>query len=232
MDQNKPSASSATPSTSLEIPSKTKKYIFGAGLVLLVIVIAGVVFAFHKSTPEVNNSQTVATSSGKTLTFNGHSYVIGNILPIKKDNPAITNESYEWVTGKETVETWTSLITTHKIHSTSSTTLSPEAYAQSAAGLQQKQGALILETSLVNQDSAALGIDPANPPYLIVYLYNQDGVSEFDMQKIQKLPNGDIGAMIYAERFPTKSQADMKTYYESPERAAKRIELIKAPFPY
>jgi hypothetical protein len=230
-----PESQSSVPNTAAppHATSSKKTWMYALVGLVVIICIAGAMYAYKMRSPSTNNQpqSTATTENKKSITFNAKEYTIGFTDPAQQ--PGATSESYEWVTGGETVDTWTTLITTHKLSPTDvKKPLAAETYAQNVAALQQKNGALILETSLVNQDSEKLGIDPKNPPYLLVYMFASGGMTEFDMQRIQQLPNGSIGSMIYAERFTTKSQADMKAYYDSPERLAKRIELIKTTFPY
>ncbi len=164
------------------------------------------------------------------ITFANKAYTVGFTGPAQESD--FISDSREWVTGDETVENWTTLVTTHRLTPTSLTSLSAAVYAENVSALQAQNGALVLETSIINQDMEALGIDPNNPPYLLVYLYEQNGVTEFNMQKIVQLNEREVGSIIYAERFPTKSEPEMKEYYESKERTDKRIELIKLAFPY
>ena len=216
-------------------PQHSKKKWVIAG-VLLLIVIGGLVFFFiykNNTVTPLSMERTSSAPSKSIFQFNGHTYHNAFTIPSAQKDPNITSESFEWVTEGETVDTWTTLVTTHKIHSLSpDAPLSAETYAQNVAGMQEQGGALVFETSLINQDTQALGIDPANPPYLFVYMYDDGTTTEFNMQKIQMTPEGDVVALIYAERFPTKSEPAMKAYYQSPEREAKRVELIKTQFPY
>jgi hypothetical protein len=165
------------------------------------------------------------------ITLNQKAYAVGFEMPGQGTD--FKSESYEFVTGGETVENWTSLITTHKLTPLSpETPLSAEAYAQNIIGTLQNQGAFILETSIINQDMAALGIDPAHPPFLIVYMFISGELTEFNTQKITQLNDTEVGSIIYAERFATKPEPEMAAYYESKGRTDTRAELIKLSFPY
>ncbi len=205
-------------------------------VVVVVFVAAILLFVYQKrlspaTQPETQQSTQKNMNTDLQITFNGQEYHKGFTLPGGGDD--FNSESYEWVTGAETVENWTSLVTTHKLSAKDSTALlSAEAYAQNVATMLTNQGALVLETSLINQDMDAFGIDPAYPPFLLVYLFNNNGLSEFNMQKIVQQADGSVFSIIYAERFPTKSEEEMKAYYDSKERTDKRIEVIKAKLPY
>lgn len=212
--------------------------IVGGILVAIIFIVPAIVELrayFWSHDPNLIQDKAISTATTTTMEnviFNGEAFAMGDKLPDAQGTD-YTSESYEWVRSTETLDTWTKLITTHKLKPLDAATpLDAAAYAQNVAALQKKNGALVLETSVINQDTEALGIDPANPPYLLVYMYVQGDATEFDMQKIEKQADGSLTSFIYAERFPTKSEADMKQYYESKERNDKRIELIKTKFPY
>jgi hypothetical protein len=168
----------------------------------------------------------------KKIVFNQKEYGVAFDLS-DKNPPDSTVEAYEWITNNESIDNWTTLITTHLLIPKDITRpMSAEVYAQNVMALLTQSGALVLETSLINQDIETLGIDPARAPYILVFMFNQNGITEFNMQKIVQLDNGKVGSILYGEKFPTKSEPDMKAYYDSDERTSKRAELIRMPFPY
>lgn len=217
------------------IPEKTgtlskSSLVIGA---VVILVLAGGVWYFMKSNDDstMNQSNKTQDTMGN-ISYLGRQYSKAYTFP-ESVQPNQKSESYEWTTGGETVENWTSLITTHKITSTKAgADISAEGYAQNVVAMQEENGAFILETSVINQDTAELAIDPKNPPYFLSYLFAGEGMTEFNLQKIQMLPDGSVVSIIYAERFATKNEADMKAYYESTEQSQKRIDLIKLAFPY
>lgn len=167
----------------------------------------------------------------KDLIFNQRSYHVG--FERSGDGTDYSSDGYEWVTAEETVENWTTLVTTIKLSPLSvDRPLNAEAYAQNAANLNAQKGALVLETSIINQNMEELGIDPAHPPFLLAYMFDDGQQIEFNMQKITQLNETELGIIIYAERFPHIDEAGMKAYYESKERTDKRVELLRLPFPY
>ncbi len=179
---------------------------------------------------EEKNTPTQKLQNPDGVLFAGREYVRGYTAPSQGTD--YVSQSAEWVTNGETVDNWTSLITTHHLKSTSQEgKLSAEAYSQNVIDLNKQNGALILETSVISQDAETLGISQDNPPYLLVYMYVADGTTEFNMQKIFQISPTEIGSVIYAERFPTKTEEEMKAYYDSQDRADKRIELIKSRIP-
>ena len=168
-----------------------------------------------------------------TITFNGNTYTKGFTFPPTKSTDS-TSESYEWVTGGETLENWTTLLTTHKLSPVSADKpLSAEAYAQNVATLNKDRGAVIIETSLINTpDAIAGGVDAKNPPYLLVYAFPTTSSSDPVEVSIQKVINGDNGtviAFIYGLRIAKVSDVD--TYFKSEDFTRDRLSVIKAELP-
>ncbi len=170
--------------------------------------------------------------SQEEVVFFGKKYKRGFIIPDIGGGEEDIRRAAEWVTEGETVDAWTSLITTHHIISVNKDApLSAAAYAENIASSSEEHGALILEKSVIAQDTDVLGIDPKNPPYILVKIHFSGDMMEFDMQKIFQISPYEVGSVIYAEKFPTKTEEEMKAYYDSEERHNKRIELIKSRIP-
>jgi hypothetical protein len=147
------------------------------------------------------------------------------------------SESYEWVTGGESVENWSTLVTSHRLSPlTPDSPLSAEAYAQNVVNLNQQQGAIIIETSIINApDAVEMGIDIENPPFLLIYLFpSQDAEvpSEINFQKIENAGDGKVNILIYAERLAIGSQEEFDAVLASPEFLDRRNSLIMSRFPY
>ncbi|MEY2665808.1 MAG: hypothetical protein RLZZ480_913 [Candidatus Parcubacteria bacterium] len=212
--------------------SMYKKLLVTACIAAIIATMGFLIWKSEQKLPTTNNQVTPSNmETEKKITFAGKEYKIGFVMP--SGGTDFRSESYEWVTDGETVEAWNSLITTHKLTPTDANVpLSAEAYAQNVVSMLQGQGAMILETSLINQDIEALGIDPNHPPYLLVYLFSNEDTTEFNMQKITQSSDGEVISAIYAERFKNKPEAEMRAYYESKERTDKRTELIRLSIPY
>lgn len=203
-------------------------------VLVLAIALAGSYYAYTRKggTNGERNTDAVGTS----YSFSGVPYVRAYTMP-PVEAASYTSESYEWTAVGETLDTWSSLITTHKMTAKDpSLPLSAEAYAQNVAAMNEEQGAIILETSIINTEDAIqeAGVDPKNPPYLLVYAYPSDGASliEVNIQKILHGPEGTLHAFIYAYRLTAKTEQEITAYFESEEFGTLRTEVIKAPFPY
>ena len=188
-----------------------------------------------RATTSVSEQKKAITSTKKmnTITLNSATYKKGFTFP-KSTGSDYTSESYEWVTGKETVENWSTLITTHILSPLSpDKPLSAQAYAQNASAMNTDKGAIMIETSVINNpDAIAGGVDPKNPPYIMVYLFpsahpeNPAEPSEFGIQKIVNGKTGSVEAFIYAQRMQIKDDADLNAYLGSPEYDAIRLAVI------
>ncbi len=197
------SLSSATSMGDSIATSTKKKTLLIVGSILAVLVVSAICFAFlifylQKNKQEVSiisakqdkelPVNTINKNTMDTIIFNGKNYTKGFTFPPSKSTDS-TSESYEWVTGGETVENWTSLLTTHIISPLSADKpLSAEVYAQNVATLNKDMGAVIIETSLINTPEAiAGGVDANNPPYLLVYAFPATSSSDPVEVGIQKM---------------------------------------------
>lgn len=211
--------------------------ILGVGL-LIFLGISFIPFA-KWSTPlsKESTSTNISTKNTmKSLLVNNKTYIKGFTLPVSQ-GADYASESYEWVTDGETVEKWSTLVTTHKLSPLDQTKpLSAQVYAQNAASLNQKNGATILETSVINTPDAIkeAGVDPANPPYLLVYVFptNTTDPLEVNFQKIVGGPNGSVNVLIYAFKLDLKTNEEIDTYFKSDAFYAIRTEVIKANLSY
>ncbi len=239
-------ATEITPPTPLTQTSGYRKFLIPGGIIAFFVVVGGTLFYygfFNKTLTSSDVSQATSSSqSSGTITFDSATYTKGFTFPETpgKDH---TSKSYEWVTGGETVENWSTLITTHILSPLSpDKPLSASVYAQNAIVMNTDRGAKILEASIINTpDAIAGGVDINNPPYIIVYIFPSDNLGnsaepiEFVIQKVINGVNGSVEAFIYAERMVIKTDQDLVNfvlvYLASPEYAAKRLAVIKAQVP-
>jgi uncharacterized RDD family membrane protein YckC len=183
-----------------------------------------------------NSNYSSQDSSAATISFNGATYTQADQL---QDTPGqdYTSKSYEWTTGGETVDNWTTLITTHVLSPLDpSKPLDAAAYAQNVPALQKSNGAIVLETSVINTpDAAASGVDIKNPPYLIVYYYPESAdksiPGEIDIQKIQNGSAGSVTSLIYAQNVNRTDKASIKALTSSVEFQRERTAVILAQVP-
>lgn len=248
-DQNPSLQPVVPPVSAIPVPppsnNKGKALAIG-GLVFFAVLVAGGYFiwsGFGAETPTLAPTQQIVTTQDiqektmeSTLSFLGHTYKKGFSFPINRQEEYST-ESYEWVKGSETVENWTALVTTHKLSPESaSTPLSAEVYAQSAAAMQIQNGAKIIETSLINTaEAAAIGVDISNPPYLLIYAYmptNGVGIVELNIQKIENIGEGKVGAFIYAQKVEISSEEDLNAFLASKPYLETRTSVVLEKFPY
>lgn len=201
-----------------------KKYI-SLGLVIVTVLVAGWFF--------VQPAKDVHQTMNNNLNFNTKDYSVVYTFPANEGDDYVA-ESYEWTSGGETVENWSTLITTHKLQPNTGVPLSAEAYAQNVAAMQQKGGAQMLETSVINNLDAAAYVDIKNPPFVLVYLHQGTAgqSAELSIQKISNGANGTVNSMIYASRMDLSTEAAIDTYLESDMYKTARMEVIKAVFPY
>ena len=233
-------------------------------IIALIIFITAIIFAVKEykhdtdldtTTQNAESAQGVATSSadevngsnnneaGKTKNFKflGYDYSIGYTFPQSKAQD-FNSEGYEWVKGGETVENWKTLVTTYKLSPIdSSTPLKPEIYAENVSADLKTKGATLIETSVIsNDDAKASGVDTSNPPYLLVYMFPADeqGLTEFDVQKIQGTADGKVLITIYAEekafdnKFKDTRHAQISGFIGSDEYNKIRETVILSTFPY
>lgn len=225
-------------SANAEEKSPSSKIVYSVlAVVALIAVITGSYYVVSKNRGLSSGIPTDETGIvAQSLDFNGVEYARAYDMPEQEGLDNLST-SYEWLPKGETFETWTSLITTHKMApKDASAPLSAEVYAQNVAGLNEKQGAVIIETSVINMQDAVeqAGVDLNNPPYLLVYAYPSDGKNpiEVDMQKVLKGKDGGLHAFVYAYKLNATKEEEINAYFQSDDFAKKRIEVIKAKFPY
>lgn len=171
-----------------------------------------------------------------SIMFAGTQYARIHTFPPSED-PTLVSESYEWAPQGSSADALTSLVTTHKMSSKdASKPISAKVYAENVAAMNEKQGATIIETSVINTPEAVkeAGIDANNPPYLIVYAYPSSTSTpiEVDMQKVINGTDGTVEAFVYSFPLNAKTEQDVIDFFKSDEFVSKRAEVIKAAFPY
>lgn len=249
--ENQPSQQTQSSDASLEAPQpiSTEQKNNGniwkiGGIIAISIAILISLLVWHSSRSE-NENKNLSTSSGNDnqqnnmeikISLLGNTYKKGFTLPANTGTD-YTSESYEWVKNNETVENWKTLITTHKLSPISADKLLIAAvYAQNVATLQTNNGAMIIETSVINtEDAAKEGVDVSNPPYLLVYAFpsaNKSEPTEFIFQKIENIGEGKIVSFIYAERIQLSSKDEIKSFVSSPSFSEKRAAVLLGKFPY
>ncbi len=176
------------------------------------------------------------TMSPSIFTLSEKTYSIGFTCPTE---PGLdhTSESYEWVTETESVENWSTLVTSHKLSPLSpDVPLSVEQFAQNTVAMNEQKGAMILETSIINTpDAIESGIDINNPPFLLIYIFpSPDGIvpAEMNYQKIENGSGGNINALIFAVKLNIFTQEDLQSFITSESFASYRYNIIRAIFPY
>lgn len=191
---------------------------------------------------EVINTKPLQTNNMETsqgmndLKFNSKIYKKVFVFPDQKKSD-FTSESYEWTTDGEHVDSWTTLITTHKMKPLSKEVpLLAEAYAQNVAAMNVEKGAVLFETSVINTpDALAAGVDPNHPPFLLAYAFlSQDKSvpSEVSIQKIESDGGDGLNAFIYSEKVRIYNQDDVKTFTSSKSYADVRWQVVLRKFPY
>ena len=214
-----------------------RTHIFIGGAIVALMVILGFYFFVMKTPITSATTDTGSTIMNPNLiTFDGKGYTKGFTLP-KQGAPEYTNESYEWVTGGETVQNWKTLITTHKLTPRDTTrSLSAAAYAPNVAIMNEKRGATIIEKSVINSpDASKSGIEVNNPPYILVYAFpvgDQARSTEIAIQKIQNSNNNTLEIFISAQRMIFKTPDEVNTYLKSEAYLKRRTEVISAHVPY
>ena len=187
----------------------------------------------HASTYSQDSNQ--QDTMNETISLLGSTYAKVFTLPANAGTD-YTSESYEWVKGAETVENWKTLVTTHKLSPLDADKLSAESYAQNVVALQTKNGAQMVETSIINtQDAANEGIDISNPPYLLVYAYLSSSPSEpaeVNFQKIQNTDDGKVTSFIYAEKMQISTDGELEAFLSSASFSEKRAAVLLERFPY
>jgi hypothetical protein len=201
------------------------------GIVLTLLVVALIFYGFGKEGGLWSRiGKTASGETIKSIEFGGTTYDKAFTLPPSQEDWYMAS-SYEWVPRGETLDAWKSLITTHKFTATGTTTLSAETYAQNVIAAHEQAGAVVIETSVINQDVEALGVDPNNPPYLMVYAYPGLPI-ELSLQKVENGPDASVRAFVYSIRFSATSTEAVEAYLGSQEIVDLRKRVIMAEFPY
>lgn len=234
--QASPTVQSAPAST--DGRESSSRMLFSAVAILILIVAGGAYIAFTKNKASSSSASIPGEGEGSlpSFAFSGKKYARINTFPPSEDSD-LASESYEWTPKGESADSSTSLITTHKISSKDpSKPISAKLYAESVATANEKQGASIIETSVINTPDAIkeAGIDPNNPPYLIIYAFPSNGTVpiEVDMQKVINGPDGTVEAFVYSFPLNAKTEQEVTSFFQSDEFVNKRADVIKAPFPY
>lgn len=199
-------------------------------VILALCITAGTYYFFQETNPNNMQSDTQTSANTETFTFQDTEYFAPEAVA-ESQGDDYTAESIEWIPTGETFDNWTTLITNHRLSPLSDgPTLDAEAYAGNIAAGNTSNGANILETSVLsNQEWEQVGVDMANPPYLLVYVYNvpQAPIVELSIQKIQQADD-QIEVFIFAKRIPSE---DLESYLGSDEYADLRIAVGSADFP-
>jgi hypothetical protein len=183
-----------------------------------------------------NNSATEEVgqlAESTILKFDQTDYQISYSFPLQ-ETEEYTSESYEWNKEDESLEGWTSLITTHKLTPKDpNTELLAANYAQNVANIHTSKEGVILETSVISDPEAVelLNLDPNNPPYLIIAIFPTEPM-ELSFQTITDTQDGGLEILNYSKALIGYNNDTIEDFLASDEYADLRRSTLAVDFPY
>lgn len=149
------------------------------------------------------------------IELNNKTYTVDHVFDPEQGEDFLS-ESYEWICEGESVEDWTTLITTHKLSPLDpKEPLSSEVYAENIAEMYEEDGADILETSFIEDKKV----------FLLIYLYDESEGIELNIERVKDNGEGGIDILVYSERLEL-DESDLEEYFESDKFEKLRQDIV------